>query len=37
MKAKTYEKIGQAVVKGTIITSMAIAYVSIFLVGFMRG
>lgn len=36
MKKSTYEKIGRAVAKGTIITAMAIAYVSIFLYGFMR-
>ena len=37
MKSKTYEKIGQAVVKGTIITSLAVTYVSIFMIWFMRG
>lgn len=37
MKSKTYEKIGRAVVKGTVGLGFILLYVSIFMIWFMRG
>ena len=37
MKKSTYEKIGRAVVKGTVGLGLTVTYVSIFMIWFMRG
>lgn len=36
MKKSTYEKIGQAVVKSTAMLGLAVTYVGIFMIWFMR-